>query len=376
MVLESHNGDSVWNFHVWNDCWMARPDLPPGYGGWQALDATPQERSEGVYWTGPAPLAAVKQGHVYYGYDTGFVFAEVNADRIDWECTTFKGFVTKMKARNVQKSAVGKFISTKAVIGNDREDITHLYKFSEDSEENRMAVACAIEHGSRPNTYDTDDGPDDVQFEIETDDMVTVGDDYDVRIKVVNKSNEKRTVDVYIASHVCHYTGIPVKNSKCKDQHIDLVLEPNSSSEAVKRVVCSDYLGKLADQSAMKIYAMGKVRETKQMWADQDDFRLRTPDLTLETEGPLQVGKEFTLKIYLKNPIPSTLSQCTVSIEGPGLQKPKKVRHNNIIPHGDMKMEVKLTPRKAGNRVIMASFDSKQLDNITGSLDLKIAPRA
>ena len=32
---------------MWNDCWMARPDLPPGYGGWQAIDATPQETSDG-----------------------------------------------------------------------------------------------------------------------------------------------------------------------------------------------------------------------------------------------------------------------------------------------------------------------------------------
>lgn len=22
--------DSVWNYHVWNDVWMARPDLPKG----------------------------------------------------------------------------------------------------------------------------------------------------------------------------------------------------------------------------------------------------------------------------------------------------------------------------------------------------------
>lgn len=40
-------GDSIWNFHVWNDVWMDRPDLPPGYGGWQAIDATPQETSDG-----------------------------------------------------------------------------------------------------------------------------------------------------------------------------------------------------------------------------------------------------------------------------------------------------------------------------------------
>ena len=41
-ILLSHR-----NFHVWNDVWMARPDLPLGYGGWQAVDATPQERSQG-----------------------------------------------------------------------------------------------------------------------------------------------------------------------------------------------------------------------------------------------------------------------------------------------------------------------------------------
>ena len=43
-----HLGDpDVWNFHVWNDVWMARPDLPKGYDGWQIIDATPQEKSDG-----------------------------------------------------------------------------------------------------------------------------------------------------------------------------------------------------------------------------------------------------------------------------------------------------------------------------------------
>lgn len=32
--------ESLWNFHAWTDVWMSRPDLPSGYGGWQAIDAT------------------------------------------------------------------------------------------------------------------------------------------------------------------------------------------------------------------------------------------------------------------------------------------------------------------------------------------------
>ena len=43
---DGDNNDSIWNFHVWNDVWMTRNDLPPGYGGWQAIDATPQEESD------------------------------------------------------------------------------------------------------------------------------------------------------------------------------------------------------------------------------------------------------------------------------------------------------------------------------------------
>ena len=33
---------------------------------------------------GPAPLTAIKEGEVYAGFDTVFVFSEVNADRVTW----------------------------------------------------------------------------------------------------------------------------------------------------------------------------------------------------------------------------------------------------------------------------------------------------
>lgn len=67
------------NFHVWNEAWMTRPDLPAGFGGWQAVDATPQEESPqgGGYRTGPAPIKAVKEGNSVV-YDTNFVIAEVS----------------------------------------------------------------------------------------------------------------------------------------------------------------------------------------------------------------------------------------------------------------------------------------------------------
>ena len=43
-----YNFDLFRNFHCWSDAWMERLDLPPGYGGWQAVDGTPQEKSNGM----------------------------------------------------------------------------------------------------------------------------------------------------------------------------------------------------------------------------------------------------------------------------------------------------------------------------------------
>ena len=37
--------DAIWNFHSWTEVFMARTDLPHGYGGWQCIDATPKQQS-------------------------------------------------------------------------------------------------------------------------------------------------------------------------------------------------------------------------------------------------------------------------------------------------------------------------------------------
>ena len=65
--------------------WTRREDHPgKAFDGWQAVDATPQEKSCQLFQMGPAPLNAVKEGAIYAGFDTGFVFAEVNSDYIQW----------------------------------------------------------------------------------------------------------------------------------------------------------------------------------------------------------------------------------------------------------------------------------------------------
>ncbi|KPP62409.1 hypothetical protein Z043_119410 [Scleropages formosus] len=35
-VDKERTKDSIWNYHCWNECYMARTDLPQGFGGWQS----------------------------------------------------------------------------------------------------------------------------------------------------------------------------------------------------------------------------------------------------------------------------------------------------------------------------------------------------
>lgn len=84
-TISDVNSDSIWNFHVWTDVWMTRFDLPPGYSGWQVIDSTPQETSDGLYRTGPASVESIRRGEIGLTYDSPFVFSEVNADVVHWE---------------------------------------------------------------------------------------------------------------------------------------------------------------------------------------------------------------------------------------------------------------------------------------------------
>uniref|UniRef100_A0A7N6BJ92 Protein-glutamine gamma-glutamyltransferase 2 n=1 Tax=Anabas testudineus TaxID=64144 RepID=A0A7N6BJ92_ANATE len=132
---EKISSDSIWNFHVWVDSWMTRPDLGPEYDGWQTSDPTPQEPSDGVFCCGPASLRAIKEGELTKKYDTPFIFAEVNADVVDMLHLS-NGEVIRFSGST---KSVGCFISTKAVGSDERHDITHQYKYPEGG-----AVLCGI----------------------------------------------------------------------------------------------------------------------------------------------------------------------------------------------------------------------------------------
>ncbi|XP_077976986.1 protein-glutamine gamma-glutamyltransferase K-like [Glandiceps talaboti] len=370
------NSDSIWNFHVWNECWMARPDLPTGYGGWQLVDGTPQETSDGVYQTGPASLMAIKQGHVYYNYDTEFGFAEVNADKVHWRANLKDNSLAAKKKVYVEKSRVGKAILTKAVGVDQSEDVTNLYKFPEGSAEERLAVQHACSHGSKPETYVTDKSEYDIKCQVMMKENVKIGDDFDVTVKLQNEGMKSCTIThLFISCHMCQYTGVVVK--RCQKGKFDYVtVKPNETTEVSLHVHHTDYIDVSLEHATMKTYVLGQIEESNEIFAEQDDFSLTPPslDIKVKESSTATVGGQIPVSVSFVNPLDKSLTDLKFILEGPGIQKTKIITHRNVKSKQVANINISLTPQKAGKRKLIASLHSKELFGITGYVDLEIKP--
>lgn len=359
-IIEELNQDSVWNFHVWNDCWMARPDLPAGMGGWQAVDATPQETSQGVFRCGPASITAVRNGQVYLKHDTPFVFAEVNSDKVFWQRKA-DGTFTQVK---VKKQAVGHCISTKAVGSDNREDITHLYKHPEGSEEERIAVETACQYGTKAGIY-CPSGAEDVTVQITMDeDGPQLGADAKLSITIQNTSSEQRSVALFGHVAVMYYTGVHKATVK-KDQ-LSVDLQPSEVESVDWTLLYDDYKDQLVDQAILMLTLTGRVTETKQVLATQFSFRLRTPDILITPIGDAVIGKELGVNIVFRNPLRCTLQNVKFRIEGLGLQSIREISYGNIESLATVTLTEKFIPTESGPQKLLASLDCHQLTQVHG----------
>lgn len=356
--------DSVWNFHVWNESWFKRPDLPDGHDGWQAHDATPQETSEGVFRCGPASVNAVKKGEVYLPYDTGFIFAEVNGDRVYWEVDDADG---SMIAYNKDTHSIGKYTSTKAPGSDERLNVTGDYKYREGSREEREAVEFANKFSTRKehDIYRADE--EDVRFRFEVVDDISMGDNFEVKVVAENTSDFFRTAKVNITSIIAFYTGIPAKPLKQKKE--TLRLGGMSEETVVLKIAAKDYLGKLAGDGNIKLYVKAKVDETKQSYVKQDIVEIIKPTISV-TASPKAVkkGGDVEITASFKNPLSVPLTNGHFHFEATGMAtKYEDVElTGSIASKKEAKATVSFTANRAQECTIVASFLSDQLAGVRG----------
>ncbi|KAJ3599729.1 hypothetical protein NHX12_033685 [Muraenolepis orangiensis] len=365
-ALDSLNADSIWNFHVWNDCWMTRPDLPAGMGGWQAVDATPQETSQGTFRCGPASLAALRSGQVYLPHDGPFVFAEVNSDKIYWQ-RNLDGTFTQI---HNEKHTVGHHISTKAVGSDDRYDITHLYKQPEGSEEERITVETASRYGSKPEAY-LAPTVEDVSVRVAMDgEGPRMGGDADLTITFTNASSEPRTVVLHSQVAVMYYTGVHKATVQRDRTEVDLL--PAGVTDVEWTLSYEAYQDQLVDQAALMLTLSGRVSQTQQVLATQFSFRLRTPDLVIKPIGEAVVGKTMAAEMSFTNPLPHALRAVVLRVEGLGLLGIRKTAVGDIGSRASVSWMENFVPSLAGARKLLASLDCKELSQVNGVVNIVV----
>lgn len=357
--------DSIWNFHVWNEGWMARRDLPSGFGGWQAFDATPQETSDGIYRAGPASVKAIKEGYVNHMYDGPFIFAEVNADVVYWKMQQDG----KYKKLRVETKSVGK-----AIKSWPEDDITSNYKHKENTEEERAAVYRANLYSTNAGKiYGEETGIQDINFQLKQREGILVGSNFNVVLQMQNTSRERRTVHAELAISPVYYTGAVTDASKpMKFQSFDIDIDPVKTKEAVMLVLVDDYINKIVEQVTFEISVYTSVKETEQEYATRELYRLVRPDLIITAPSTAKVAERVTVKVKLESPMPKPLTECEWDIEGAHLTKPIEIKQDDMEPFEHVEISVDITPMKAGKREIVASFTSRELQDVTGAHAIEI----
>ncbi|XP_032461878.1 protein-glutamine gamma-glutamyltransferase 2 isoform X2 [Phocoena sinus] len=356
--IQSDKSEMIWNFHCWVESWMTRPDLQPGYEGWQALDPTPQEKSEGTYCCGPVPVRAIKVGDLSTKYDAPFVFAEVNADVVDW-IRQDDGSMHKSINRSL---VVGQKISTKSVGRDEREDITHTYKYPEGSAEEREAFTRANHQNKLAGKEETG-----VAMRIRAGQGMNRGSDFDVFAHITNNTAEDHAGCLLLCARTVSYNGILGPNCGTKDL-LNFSLEPFSEKSIPLRILYEKYCDYLTESNLIKVRGLFVEPAANSYLLAERDIYLENPEIKIRILGEPKQNRKLVAEVSLRNPLTVPLSGCTFTVEGAGLTKEQKTVD---IPHPveageEVKVRVDLLPLNAGRHKLVVNFESDRLKAVKG----------
>ncbi|XP_049997636.1 protein-glutamine gamma-glutamyltransferase 4 isoform X1 [Alexandromys fortis] len=354
--------DSVWNFHVWTDAWMKRQDLPQGHDGWQVLDATPQEISEGGFRTGPSPLSAIRLGKVEIQYDTKFVFTEVNGDKFIWLVKQNQGREKNVLIA-VETASIGKNISTKMVGENKREDITLQYKFPEGSPEERKAMEKAA--GKHPDEDKPGRRPVNSMLQIHVlQNSVELGYPVTLTLVLKRKTATPQNVNISCSLDLQTYTGSQKTNLGIIQRTVQI---QGQESEVVLSMDANSYIYKLGmvdDEVVIKGFIITEIVETGDKVATDTTLSFLYPAFSVEMPDTGKVNWPLLITCTFKNTLPIPLTNIRFSVESLALSNMQSWDQGTVPPGQSITFQMKCTPVKSGPKKFIVKFTSRQVKEV------------
>ncbi|MBL8876842.1 MAG: hypothetical protein JNM86_13685 [Phycisphaerae bacterium] len=191
--------DNEWNYHVWTECWMQRPDLGAPADGWQVIDATSQTAGVGLTRIGPASRELIRAAAAppASDYDAGFMWSSARADkRIFGDTKANPGIYAVAITDDNAKAKYGEFIWTKKRGAAGRVDIAADYR----PVGPRPSTSPSPSEAERlSNPYFT--------VEFNAPDAFNAGQDVNGTVTITNGPGEPRTFYVTFGAALHYYNG-------------------------------------------------------------------------------------------------------------------------------------------------------------------------
>lgn len=397
-VREKESKDSVWNYHVWVEGWMRRPDLAKDgrYDGWQVLDPTPQEKSDGMFCCGPAPVSAILNGDTHLKYDTPFVFAMVNADCITW---LVKRDGSKLNIHS-EENRIGQNISTKSVGTNKRMNITDSYKQKEGTKQERAVFQYALSrvkeeacesagkvengttdlnNGSPQNATNTNNQicsptPPQLFIRFEEVSKPVNGEDVNLNLILNSDSSVVRQLSINISVQSMKYTGQPAGNILTKAMEEQLL--PGRDLIIPILIPFLTYHKHMIECESMNISAMiTDQRKKDKIFLAETRIVLMNPPITITVSGEGRVGRELSAEVVFMNPVKEILRDCSLTLSGSGLFSGELMtRLPDLLPNNRVRVRFGFIPYKSGERTLLVDFDCASFRDIKKSCTVIVRP--
>ncbi|KAL2090584.1 hypothetical protein ACEWY4_012847 [Coilia grayii] len=338
--------DSIWNFHVWVESWMRRVDLGSvGYDGWQVLDPTPQERSQGIFRCGPAPVRAVRDKQLSMAYDVPFVYAEMNA-----EVHTFIVRDNESFQVDVDTGRVGALICTKAVGSSAPQDITANYKADKAPEPSVRSRSMARSPEPYALNRRSSDG---VTVSLKFPHVPKVGHDICFTVVVANLTNNVKRLREHVNAQVKEYSNSP--GDTFWEDHKHMQIGPYQTLE-IPHQIREEMCAFLTEHSLVNLAVV--MEGSQERVLAYEEFNLINPEILIEVQNEANVveHKEQQAQLVFTNPYRVPIAGV-LTVAGSGLLDSSiQIRILALQPGETMKKSISFTPQRKGIKMLHASL--------------------
>ncbi|XP_070280256.1 protein 4.2 isoform X2 [Myotis yumanensis] len=355
----------IWIFQTSTECWMTRPDLPPGYGGWQIVYPSAPKGGAVLKACDLVPVRAVKEGTLGLTPAVADIFASVNASCVVWKCCEDG----TLALTNSNTKYVGSNISTKGV-GSDRcEDITQNYKYPEGSLQEKEVLERVqrekLEHGEdngiHPPCLETADP---LYLFLEAPSSLPLRGDAQFSVTLVNPSDQEKAVQLAIGVQAVYYNGVLA--AELWREKLLLTLSANLVRRITTSLSFSHFARSPPDNSFLRLTAVATHSESSLSCFAQEDIAICRPRLAIEMPEASEQYQPLSASVSIHNSLDAPMKDCVISIFGRGLiHRERSYRLGPVRPGNTLCTQFWFTPVKVGLQRLNVEMDCNMFQNLT-----------